>query len=191
MPADLDEVYLDDGLELAAQSYRSYLEETAESAMTPEAMRRLADLQIEQEYGVVRGNREIVEMATPDMSAPGGQIVARKDGAGNVRPDEWDQAFEQRATQRQALSGGTPAIDSQQMPGDGDPIPSGPREAIETYKRILRTYPNYERNDQVLYQMSRAYDEIGQPDEAMAVMDQLVAKYPHSKYLDAAVSTTS
>ena len=52
MPADVDEVYLDDSLELAAQSYRRYLEETKESAMTPEAMRRLADLQIEQEYGV-------------------------------------------------------------------------------------------------------------------------------------------
>ena len=39
--ADLDEVYLVDGLERAAESYRRYLEETSESALTPEAMRRL------------------------------------------------------------------------------------------------------------------------------------------------------
>ena len=54
------------------------------------------------------------------------------------------------------------------------------------YTKLLRleTYPNYERNDQVLYQMSRAYDEIGQPDEAMKVMDRLVAEYPYSKYID-------
>ena len=49
---DVEEVYLDDSLERAAQSYRKYLDETTESARTPEAMRRLADLQIEQEYGL-------------------------------------------------------------------------------------------------------------------------------------------
>ena len=46
--ADVDEVYLEDGLERAAESYRRYLEETTETSRTPEAMRRLADLQIEQ-----------------------------------------------------------------------------------------------------------------------------------------------
>ena len=39
---DVEEVYLEDGLERAAESYRRYLEETSESARTPEAMRRLA-----------------------------------------------------------------------------------------------------------------------------------------------------
>ena len=63
-------------------------------------------------------------------------------------------------------------------------MPAGPREAIATYREILETYPHYERNDQVLYQMSRAYDEIGQPDDAMVVMDRMVAEYPYSKYLD-------
>ena len=62
--------------------------------------------------------------------------------------------------------------------------PAGPLEAIQTYREILATYPNYERNDQVLYQMSRAYDEIGQPDEAMEVMNRLVREYPHSKHVD-------
>ena len=32
--------------------------------------------------------------------------------------------------------------------------------------------------------MSRAYDEIGQPDEAMEVMNRLVMEYPHSRHLD-------
>ena len=66
--ADLDEVYLEDGLERAAESYRRYLEETPETARTPEAMRRLADLQIEQEYGIV-GGRKPIEMAAPDAAA--------------------------------------------------------------------------------------------------------------------------
>ena len=46
--ADIEEIYLDDSLDRAAQSYRRYLEETPETRRTPEAMRRLADLQIEQ-----------------------------------------------------------------------------------------------------------------------------------------------
>ena len=183
-PADVDEVHLDDSLELAAQSYRRYLEETEESAMTPEAMRRLADLQIEQEYGVIGGSSQTIEMAAPEAAAQGGQIAVQKRTASAIEPDESELEFEKRATQRQELLAGTTGIDSQQLPGNGDPIPAGPREAIETYKKILETYPNYERNDQVLYQMSRAYDEIGQPDEAMAVMNQFVAKYPHSRYLD-------
>ena len=63
-------------------------------------------------------------------------------------------------------------------------MPAGPREAIKTYWTILESYPNYERNDQVLYQLSRAYDEVGEPDKAMEVMDRLVKEFPYSKYLD-------
>jgi len=66
--ADLQDVYLEDSLERAAQSYRRYLEETTASARTPEAMRRLADLQIEQAYGVM-GDGEIHEMAAPEVAA--------------------------------------------------------------------------------------------------------------------------
>ena len=43
VPADIDDIYVADGLERAAESYRRYLAETSRSAMTPEAMRRLAD----------------------------------------------------------------------------------------------------------------------------------------------------
>ncbi|MBT8067784.1 MAG: tetratricopeptide repeat protein [Gammaproteobacteria bacterium] len=182
LPADVDEVYLEDSLERAAESYRRYLEETSESAMTPEAMRRLADLQIEQEYGVI-GGTAAVEMAAPDLADAKGQIVAAATSRAPDEPTESERAFEQRATQRQDLLSSTSSPDIG-LPGNGEAIPAGPREAIQTYKKILETYPNYERNDQVLYQMSRAYDEIGQPDEAMAVMDQFVAKYPYSRYLD-------
>ena len=47
VPADIEDIQVADSLERAAESYRRYLEETDRSAMTPEAMRRLADLQIE------------------------------------------------------------------------------------------------------------------------------------------------
>ena len=49
--AQVEEVPLEDSLDRAAQSYRRFLEETSGSTMTPEAMRRHADQQIEKEYG--------------------------------------------------------------------------------------------------------------------------------------------
>ena len=181
--ADVDEVYLDDSLDRAAESYRRYLEETSESARTPEAMRRLADLQIEQAYGVL-GSGELVEMAAPDKATQLQATVAARQTTGPIDASESEQEFEKRATERQQLLSQTTAFDAE-LPGAGsESVPAGPREAIKTYQEILETYPDYERNDKVLYQMSRAYDEIGQPDEAMAVMDRLVAQYPYSKYVD-------
>ena len=181
--ADVEEVYLDDSLERAAQSYRRYLQETSESARTPEAMRRLADLQIEQAYGVI-GSGELVEMAAPDRATQSGATIAEDQQQGLNEASESELEFEQRATQRQQLLSEATALDAE-LPGSvGEAVPTGPLEAIKTYRKILETYPDYERNDKVLYQMSRAYDEIGQPDEAMEVMDRLVAEYPYSRYLD-------
>jgi len=59
-------------------------------------------------------------------------------------------------------------------------------EAITLYTALLKTYPNYERNDSVLYQLARAYELDAQPDKALAALDRLVASYPKSRYLDEA-----
>ena len=181
--ADVEEIYLDDSLERAAQSYRRYLEETPESARTPEAMRRLADLQLEQAYGVI-GTGEIKEMAAPEASAPVVATVTDKQSASPQQDAESEQEFEQRATQRQELLAATTDFDVQLPGADAATVPAGPLEAIKTYQQILEQYPNYERNDKVLYQMSRAYDEIGQPDQAMEVIDRLITEYPYSAYTD-------
>ena len=194
--ADLDEVYLEDSLERAAQSYRRYLEETPETARTPEAMRRLADLQIEQAYGVL-GSGEMVEISAPeaatpaDMAAPesaatvpGAIVAQQRSGKQPAAPQESDLEFEKRALGREQFLARADDHEDELLDANGQPIPAGPREAIKTYRQILEAYPNYERNDKVLYQMSRAYDEIGQPDEAMEVMNRLVREYPYSKHVD-------
>ena len=181
--ADTEEVYLDDSLERAADSYRKYLEENSNGELTPEAMRRFADLQLEQEYGHIGGG-QVVELPAPDAAAAVGQTAAAPAAVSPREPSESDQDFEQRATARQELLSAAPEFDGPLPEGESNPAPAGPREAIETYRKILETYPNYERNDQVLYQMSRAHDELGQTEEAMAVMERLVAAYPHSRYLD-------
>jgi cellulose synthase operon protein C len=57
-------------------------------------------------------------------------------------------------------------------------------EAIHLYSALLKAYPKYERNDSVLYQLARAYELNAQPDKALASLDQLVAQYPNSRYMD-------
>ena len=59
-------------------------------------------------------------------------------------------------------------------------------EAIHLYTALLKTYPKYERNDAVLYQLARAYELDAQPDKALASLDRLVASYSKSRYIDEA-----
>lgn len=54
-------------------------------------------------------------------------------------------------------------------------------EAIKLYSTLLKAYPNYARNDQVLYQLARAYETTGQPQGALDALDRIVQRYPHSR----------
>jgi len=185
VPADVEDVEIENGLDTAMQSYRRFLEVAPQSAMTPEAMRRLADLQLEKQFGI-NGDGAIVELPAPDSAlAPtdiGTETERRRDEFLAPVLAESDQDFEKRATAAQEF-GAAPAVDST-LPGGAELSAAGPLEAIAIYKRLLTEYPSYEHNDQVRYQMARAYDEIGQTDEAMAVMQQFVAELPFSKYAD-------
>src|SRR5215217_6768909 len=68
VPADTQDVPVEDGLETAMQSYRRFLDETPQTARTAEAMRRLADLKIEKEFGIL-GDGALVELPAPQASA--------------------------------------------------------------------------------------------------------------------------
>lgn len=56
-------------------------------------------------------------------------------------------------------------------------------EAITLYEGLLSSYPEYERNDAVLYQLSRAYEAQGQPERALQVLDRLVTQFPNSSWI--------
>ena len=73
---DLQEVKVEQGLEQAMQKYRSFLEKTPETAMTPEAMRRLADLQLEKQFGIRTdtGPRKMAAPASAWAGCPAGGI---------------------------------------------------------------------------------------------------------------------
>ncbi len=66
---DVAEVPVTEGLEQAMQGYRRFLDETPETELTPEAMRRLADLQIEKQFGIRTGDGRPREMAAPERAA--------------------------------------------------------------------------------------------------------------------------
>jgi hypothetical protein len=66
---DMEEVRVENSLDEAMVAYRHFLEETPESELTPEAMRRLADLKLEKEFGLL-GSGEVVELPAPSATAP-------------------------------------------------------------------------------------------------------------------------
>jgi tetratricopeptide (TPR) repeat protein len=185
---DMQEVQVEKSLDQAMHHYRSFLEETPEATMTPEAMRRLADLELEKQYGLRAGDTKPREMAVPQQA----QILAAAKiqssdpivGLAHESMGESEEAFELRTTaETQSLMGGD---SSTPLPGKAgaDAAPTGPIEAITLYNRLLNEFPSYKDSDQVLYQMARAYDELGRTDEAMETMERLINANPHSEHYD-------
>jgi TolA-binding protein len=110
----------------AMESYRSFLDlASGDPLLQAEAMRRLADLQLEA--------TEAQELQA-NLQALGGNL------------------------------GGT----------------------IGMYEKLLESYPNYAKNDLVLYQLARAYEAEGRIEESLATLDRLIAEYPRTPHIDEA-----
>jgi len=183
---DVQDVTVEQGLDQAMQGYRRFLEETPETAMTPEAMRRLADLEIEKQFGIHEGEGNLRPVAAPllaerpaDAQADTSHPAAAVAGAG---PRESERDFERRTTAGSGMPAGGSAGASPAGAVPADVDPSGPLEAIALYERLLKDYPSYENSDKVLYQMARAYDELGRTEEAMATMERMIRANPHSEH---------
>lgn len=194
---DTTDVRVDNGLERAVDGYRQFLQQTPASELTPEAMRRLADLQLEREYGV-RGTTAIVVDQVPAASGvtsapPAGanavqlaapESLAKVSATGRSSskavaagaPADVERQIEQRATQEQSVATASTS--------DVASAAAGPLESIQLYDKLLAEFPNYAYRDQVLYQKARAFDELGRPDDAMAVMGELVKSHPASALAD-------
>ena len=188
--ADLEETHIEGGIEKAIQSYRRFLEETPDSGMTPEAIRRLADLKVQKEYGLAESAPGAARVAGKKVAKPKGYGAAAAkqtdaaDRKQQTTTSESVQDFEKRAAARQPVKS-TPADGTAALPEAADDLQNASaQEAIVLYKKLLAKYPNYESNDQALYNMSRAYEELGQVEEAMKVMTRIVTQYPRSRYLD-------
>jgi tetratricopeptide (TPR) repeat protein len=60
-------------------------------------------------------------------------------------------------------------------------IDLGGAEAIRLYTLLLQAYPDYPRNDQVMYQLARAYETTGQPEQALEMLNAIVRQNPASR----------
>jgi len=76
------------------------------------------------------------------------------------------------------------AGESERMESEVTQIDLQGGEAIKLYSSLLKAYPDYARNDQVLYQLARAYETTGQPEQALATLDRVIEKYPRSPQMD-------
>ena len=52
------------------------------------------------------------------------------------------------------------------------------REAITLYEQLLREQPDHPGRSEIYYQLSKAYEETGQPERATAVLDTLITQHP-------------
>ncbi len=191
---ELEDARIDGGIEKAMASYQKFLEETPDAALAPEAIRRLADLKIEKEYGLLEGSGESVRKPVAVTPPPAPDQLDQPESAGATQPttetsanriashDESQADFENRATDTGAIQSSASADMGGQAGADLEN--ANAMEALALYKQLLEKYPNYERNDQVLYQMSRAYEELGEVEQAMVVMNQIVRDYPNSSFID-------
>src|SRR5262249_23325185 len=62
---DVKEVETKESVDQAMEHYRKFLDESPETPMTPEAIRRLADLELEKQYGIHTGDNKPKPMPTP------------------------------------------------------------------------------------------------------------------------------
>jgi TolA-binding protein len=56
--------------------------------------------------------------------------------------------------------------------------------AVQLYQQLLEAYPDYRRNDTVLYQLGRAYEIGGRNDDALDVLNELVVRFPGTPLID-------
>ena len=73
---------------------------------------------------------------------------------------------------------------SYRVEGVEAPSEPGASAAIDHYTRLLAAYPLYDRNDRVLYQLSRAYEEAGENRKAVVTLEKLVSGYPDFERMD-------
>ena len=67
---EIKEEKIEGGIEKAMEGYRRFLEQKPDSALSPEAIRRLADLKVEREYGIRSGDTAAERRALPEVAPP-------------------------------------------------------------------------------------------------------------------------
>jgi tetratricopeptide (TPR) repeat protein len=126
--------------------------------------------------------REVVIDSDPGIPADEDKAIAAYRNFLAVTPDA-----KQRAEALRRL--GDLSMASADNANAVTPTPNGTPDyaaAIAQYRDYLKTYPNDPDNDRILYQLARAQEQGGQLEDGLKTLDQLVAQYPKTRYLDEA-----
>ncbi len=77
------------------------------------------------------------------------------------------------------------ATEAQQLVENVDSLNhAGYDNAVSLFHQLLEAYPDYRRNDTVLYQLARAYETAGEGEDALRTLDELVGRYPDTVLID-------
>jgi tetratricopeptide (TPR) repeat protein len=181
--ADTKEVPVKEGLDQAVQSYSQFLEQAPDSKLAPEAMRRLADLKIEKEFGL-QGDGKLLELPASQVSAatasaatapaPPRTEQASASGhraAGLRAPAVTKIAARPTSAAGQALAGATsPAVLEREL------------EQRATVEQSVP--PSGQASDLQLPGGVDAARERAGPLEAIKLYDELLARYPQYAFRD-------
>jgi TolA-binding protein len=72
----------------------------------------------------------------------------------------------------------------EQNPGTLEQSTARQKRSIELYNGVLTGYPKAPNNDRVLYQLSRAYQNLGDTGKAEESLQRLIRDFPQSQYID-------
>jgi tetratricopeptide (TPR) repeat protein len=181
---DTKEVPVDQGLDRAVQSYRDFLKQAPDSTLAPEAMRRLADLKIEKEFGI-QGDGKLVELDASQSSAQASS-VAPAPGAVQAEPvgsPGRDQATALRAPVVTKIDARTATRSHPEAPGSGPSVAS--ERDLEQRAESQPGIPPANAAPQLALPGGMDGDPArAGPLEAIRLYDELLAKYPQYAFRD-------
>ena len=76
------------------------------------------------------------------------------------------------------------ATEAEQLTRNVDDLGAGYNGAADLFQQLLEAYPDYRRNDTVLYQLARAYETGGKNDQALLALDEALERYPDTPLID-------
>lgn len=130
-----------------------------------------------------------------DRDAPvKGDVGKAKENYENLLKDVQDEALRKQAMRRLAdleMKAGEelPQHDTSVASAEDARDPAAGtdfKKAIDLYQGLLKSYPNSPDNDRILYQLAKAYENVGEIDKSLQTLNTLVKKYPASRYIEEA-----
>jgi cellulose synthase operon protein C len=163
---DMEEIRVEDGLDQAMEQYRRFLAETPGNNLTPDAMRRLADLQVEKQFGI-----RTAENAGADTNGTKGPVeaIALYDRLLAEYPDyeQRDKVLYQKARAFDEL-------------GLTD-------EALETMDSLIRANPNSEHYEEVQFRRAEYFFTRRRYRDADDAYSSIIKRGPASSYYEFAL----